>query len=176
VPEGRVRRRSLIACALLALAGAASAEAICAPGEAAPRVPGVLLDELVGWIATHTMYDVGVTWKNPPEIVFCGVGEIIDYEGRDLLVDPALRAAYDLPARRIHLVEPWSPDSLADRSVLLHELIHDVQLLNADWPCLAAPEWEAYRLQDLWLQEQGVTLPFDWPAIRRLSACPEAPG
>ena len=168
--------RDLIACALLALAQAVSADAPCGPGPAAQQVPEVLLDELVGWIATHTMYDVGVTWRDPPEIAFCTVGEIIAYEGRDLVVDPALRAAYDLPARRIHLVEPWSPDSLADRSVLLHELIHDVQLLNRDWPCLAAPEWEAYRLQDLWLQEQGVILPFDWPAIRRLSECPEAPG
>jgi hypothetical protein len=171
-----MRCRSLIACALLALAQAASAEATCAPGPLSPRVPEALFNELVGWIATHTMYDVGVTWKNPPEIVFCAVGDIIAYEGHDLLVDPALRAAYDLPARRIHLVEPWSPDSLADRSILLHELIHDVQLLNRDWPCLAAPEWEAYRLQDLWLQEQSVILPFDWPAIRRLSECPDAPG
>jgi hypothetical protein len=69
-------------------------------------------------------------------------------------------------------VQPWSPDSLVDRSVLLHELVHDVQLRNRDWDCTGAPEWEAYRLQDLWLQEHGVILPFDWPAIRRLSECP----
>jgi hypothetical protein len=54
----------------------------------------------------------------------------------------------------------------------LHELIHDVQLLNRDWDCAGSTEWEAYRLQDQWLQEQGVILPFDWPAIRRLSECP----
>ena len=171
-----MRRRSLVAFALLTLAGAASAEAPCAPADAAPRVPEVLFSELVGWIALHTMYDVGSTWRDPPEVIFCTVGDVIAYEGRDLLVDPALRAAYDLPARRIYLVEPWSSDSLVHRSVLLHELIHDVQLLNRDWPCLAAPEWEAYRLQDLWLQEQGVILPFNWPAIRRLSECPDAPG
>jgi hypothetical protein len=171
-----LRRTALIAALVLVLSGPGSAGETCAPGDGAPHLPAGLLDDLVGWIALHTMYDVGATWRDPPEIVFCAVGEIIAYEGRDLLVDPALRAAYDLPARRIHLVEPWSADGLVDRSILLHELIHDVQLLNRDWDCLAAPEWEAYRLQDLWLQEQGVILPFDWPAIRRLSQCPGEPG
>jgi hypothetical protein len=161
---------------MLALSGPVRAADTCAAGAETPRIPAGLLDALVGWIALHTMYDVRTTWTDPPAIVFCAPGETIPYEGRDLLVDPALRAAYDLPARRIHLVEPWSADSLIDRSILLHELIHDVQLLNRDWDCLGAPEWEAYRLQDLWLQEQGVILPFDWPSIRRLSQCPEEPG
>ena len=171
-----MHRRVLVATLALALAAGPATPGPCDVSGAAPRVPEALLDGLVGWIALHTMYDVGQTWRNPPEIVFCEVGEIIAYEGRGLLVDPALRAAYDKPARRIHLVEPWSADSLIDRSILLHELIHDVQLLNRDWPCIGAPEWEAYRLQDQWLQEQGVILPFDWPAIRRLSDCPEDPG
>lgn len=171
-----MHRRVLLAALALALAATPATAEPCDVSGTGLRVPEALLDGLVGWIALHTMYDVGRTWRDPPEIVFCEVGEIIAYEGRGLLVDPALRAAYDMPARRIHLVEPWSADGLIDRSILLHELIHDVQLLNRDWPCIGAPEWEAYRLQDQWLQEQGVILPFDWPAIRRLSDCPEDPG
>jgi hypothetical protein len=145
---------------------------ICPSDDGVPKVSQTLYADLVGWIALHTVYDVSRTWYEPPEIVFCSAGDIIAYEGRDVLVDPALRAAYDLPARRIHIVLPWSPDGLIDRSILLHELIHDVQLQNRDWDCVGAPEWEAYRLQDQWLQEQCVILPFDWPAIRRLSECP----
>ena len=174
-----MRRTGLIAAAALAVAlvaRGASPAAGCAAEDGAPDLPAGLFDELVGWIALHTMYDVSATWRDPPEIVFCDVGTTIDYEGRELLVDPALRAAYDLSERRIHIVQPWSPDSLVDRSVLLHELVHDVQLRNRDWDCKGVPEWEAYRLQDLWLQEQGVILPFDWPSIRRLSQCPEEPG
>ena len=152
--------------------GLANETSTCPTEDGFPQVEQALYADLVGWIALHTVYDVSRTWYDPPEIVFCVEGEIIDYEGRDLLVDPALRAAFDLPARRIHIVLPWSPDGLIDRSILLHELIHDVQLHNRDWDCLGAPEWEAYRLQDLWLQEHGVILPFDWPAIRHLSECP----
>lgn len=171
-----MRLETLILSVVLGMAGPASAGETCAGDVELPRVPEAVVAELVGWIARNTMYDMRTTWRDPPEIVFCSVGETIDYEGRDLLVDPALRAAYDLPARRIHLVEPWSADNLVDRSILLHELIHDAQLRDRDWDCLAAPEWEAYRLQDQWLQEQGVILPFDWPAIRRLSHCPDDPG
>lgn len=171
-----MRARIAIAVAFLGLAGMPASADTCALSDGGPRVPPALLDELVGWIAIHTMYDVGTTWRDPPEIAFCAVGGTIDYEGRELLVDPALRAAFDLPSRTIHIVEPWAADSLIDRSILLHELIHDVQLLNRDWECIGAPEWEAYRLQDKWLQERGVSLPFDWPAIRRLSTCPEPPG
>jgi hypothetical protein len=170
------RQMQVFAAVALALAGERGVADVCADLVDAPRPSPALLDELVGWIALNTMYDVATTWQEPPEIVFCAVGETIDYEGRDLLVDPALEAAYDLPARRIHIVEPWSEDNLIDRSILLHELIHDVQLMNREWDCIGAPEWEAYRLQDKWLQERGVRLPFDWPAIRRLSECPPDPG
>lgn len=163
---------AFVALAMSAAGALAEPASTCPSTDAPPAVPAGLVGELVGWIALHTMYDVSATWRDPPRIVFCEVGETIDYEGRDLLVDPALRAAYDMTARHIHIVLPWSPDSLVDRSVLLHELIHDVQLGNREWDCIGAPEWEAYRLQDLWLQEHGVVLPFDWPSIGRLSQCP----
>jgi hypothetical protein len=146
----------------------------CPSNQAVPTVTPSLYADLVGWIALNTSYDVSQTWYDPPEIVFCSVGDVVNYEGRDLLVDRALRAVYDLPDRRITIALPWSPDGLFDRSLLLHELIHDVQHQNREWDCIGEPEWEAYRLQDKWLQENGAFLPFDWSMIRRLSNCPEA--
>lgn len=140
------------------------------------EIPATLLNDLVGWIARNTDYDVSLTYRSPPAIIFCEVGDTVTYEGAGLIVDPALRAAYDLRDRRIHLVAPWSSENPFDVSVLLHELIHDVQLANRVWDCIGAPEFEAYWLQDKWLAERGIRPGFDWGAIRMLSRCPSQEG
>lgn len=140
--------------------------------KALPLVTKAILDELVGWIAIHTSYDVSVTYRNPPTITFCEVGDTVEYEDRNILIDETLRAAYDAQDRHIHIVLPWSGDEIYDRSVLLHELIHDVQLQNREWECIGAPEWEAYHLQDKWLREHGIYHDFDWLVIYMLSRCP----
>ena len=139
------------------------------PGPAVNRSD---LDRLIGWIALRTDYDLRAVFRDPPEIVFCQVGEFVDYEVDEILVDEILAAAYDLSRRRIYLVQPWSANDPFDLSVLLHELIHVVQLDNRDWPCPGAPEWEAYTLQSLWLMDQGLIPNFDWNTIRQLSECP----
>ena len=138
-----------------------------------PLVTQEVLDELVGWIALHTVYDVSATYRDPPLVTFCDIGETVRYEGSDLLIDETLRAAYDASDRHIHIVLPWRAEDTFDRSVLLHELIHDVQLLNRDWDCIGAPEWEAYKLQDRWLREHGIAHDFDWLVIYMLSRCPK---
>ncbi len=144
--------------------------------DAAFLVPRTLYDQLVGWIALHTFYDVLELYKAPPSLSFCKVGDLVAYEGRDLLVEPALQAAYDVDRRHIYLVHPWSVFDLFDQSVLLHELIHDAQLSNRDWDCPGAPELEAYLLQDQWLVQHGIAYNFDWSAILRRSTCPDDTG
>ena len=139
------------------------------------QVPDVigeeLFKELIGWIAMNTTYDLVSAYSDPPTLSFCAVGEIITYEQSDLLVDPILLAAFDRERRHIFLTQPWSPLSYFDQSVLLHELIHDVQLQNREWDCVGAPELEAYRLQDKWLFEHNIMHRFNWPMITRLSLC-----
>jgi hypothetical protein len=130
------------------------------------------LDKLIGWIALKTDYDLSSVYHNPPEIFFCDVGDVIDYEAEGLLVDDLLAAAYDHSRSRIILVQPWTASDPYDLSVLLHEVIHAVQLDNRDWPCVGAPEWEAYSLQALWLAEHGIVPDFDWGFIFNLSLCP----
>ncbi|NNJ66639.1 MAG: hypothetical protein HKP54_01245 [Boseongicola sp.] len=130
------------------------------------------LNLLIGWIALKTEYDLTSVYRNPPEIVFCDVGDVVDYEAEGLLVDELLSATYDLSRRRITLVQPWTAEDPYDLSVLLHEVIHAVQLDNRDWPCIGAPEWEAYNLQALWLAEHGVLPVFDWDFVFTLSQCP----
>lgn len=146
---------------------------MCPVTSAAPVVPSGVFNELVSWIAIHTMYDVSELYRTPPEISFCTEGDWITVEGLELRVEPELDAAYSLPDRVIHLVAPWSPDDPYDRSILLHEFVHVVQLSNRDWPCTGAPELEAYMLQASYLKEHGIKADFDWPSIFLLSVCPQ---
>mgnify|MGYP001817966097 CR=1 FL=1 len=141
-----------------------------------PAVTRSDLDKLIGWIALKTDYDLSSVYRDPPEIVFCQVGEVVDYETEGLLVDEILAAAYDFSRRRIYLVRPWTAVEPFDLSVLLHELIHAAQLDNRNWPCPGAPELEAYTLQSIWLQEQGIIRGFDWSTIHKLSQCPTGTG
>jgi hypothetical protein len=168
-----MRTAAILLVLWLAQSALAAEDDLCPSDAPTPEVPAALLTELTGWIALHTMYDVRQLAADPPEIRFCAVGAMIDYEGADLRVEPELRAAYDLPNRVVHLVLPWSAENPIHRSVLLHELVHDVQLSNRDWDCVGEPEWEAYTLQALYLEALGIHPRFDWAAIRRLSTCPQ---
>ncbi len=131
-----------------------------------------LIDSLLDWVELNTQYDVSQTRNDPPIVDFCTVGELIEYEGQQIIVDSHLNAAFDSQRRRINIVGQWDPHSVRDQSILLHELVHDVQLQNRKWICLQQPEWEAYKLQDAWLQEHGEDSGFDWLYIYFLSRCP----
>ena len=138
-----------------------------------PTLPSAaLVAELLHWIDAATSYDIAAALANPPEISFCSKGESIRYEDDILIVPNDLRAAYDWPNRRILLVQPWSADNPRDRSALLHELVHHVQLLNRGFDCPQASEWETYKLQDAWLTENDVESGFDWLLIYMASRCP----
>ena len=61
------------------------------------------------------------------------------------MVEPHLRAAYDLKSRVIYLVAPWRASRIEDQGILLHELIHDVQFRARKWDCLQQPEYESLQ-------------------------------
>ncbi len=63
---------------------------------------------------------------------------------------------------------PWRDSDVRDVSTLLH----DIQFSSHPWPCQCQAEWEAYKLQEAWLAEQGPSSGFDWPQIFLLSRCP----
>ena len=136
-----------------------------------PSVSEEILSELIRWIGNRTDYDISRTLHHLPTVSFCDPKTEISYEGETIIVDPMIGAAYDMEVRHIHLVRPWSPSNTRDLSTLLHELIHDIQYLNRTWSCNGEPEWEAYKLQEAWLEEQGVQSDFNWPLILLLSRC-----
>ncbi len=166
-----LRTLAILICLMLYLPVPAGAQP---PGDCAdPAVPSAeLIQELTRWIGAQTGYDITRTLADPPRVSFCDTGQTIIYEDQTLIVDPGLRAAYDLSDRHIYLVLPWDAANPKDVSALLHELIHDVQLINRDWPCVGAPEWQAYKLQETWLAERGIDPGFDWLHIYMYSRCP----
>ena len=130
-----------------------------------------LIVSLTDWIAQHTPYDVSLTAATPPLIRFCRMGEAIRYEGKVVVVEPYLQAAYDLKSRIIYLVAPWHASRIEDQAILLHELIHDVQFSARKWDCLQQPEYEAYSLHAKWLEEHGLAAPFDLSQVFIRSRC-----
>ena len=131
-----------------------------------------LLRELMAWIADRTGYDAAKAAINTPEILFCQAGDRIAYDRQHLLVQPDDHGLYDPVLRRIYLVAPWSENSDWDVSILVHELVHHVQFSVRDWDCPNQAELQAYRLQDAWLAERGLTGDFDWAQITLQSRCP----
>jgi hypothetical protein len=142
-----------------------------APSEVTEPPDRQLVMALTDWIARHTHYDVTLTLTRPPRIRFCKRGHPIDYEGRQVMVEPNLQAAYDLTSRTIHLVTPWNASRIEDQGILLHELIHDVQFNARAWDCLQQPEYEAYSLHAKWLKEHSLPVPFDLTQIFIWSRC-----
>ena len=130
--------------------------------------PDLVID-LLGWIAASTNYD---TSSEPPEITFSQIGDTIPYDSGTAVISDTLHGAYDPLNSRIILVRPWDVADPRDLSVLLHELVHHVQLTNRSYECPQAPEWEAYKLQAAYLTENGIASEFDWLQIYFLSKCP----
>ncbi|MEX1236066.1 MAG: DUF6647 family protein [Roseovarius sp.] len=81
-----------------------------------------------------------------------------------------LRGLYDPDRAEILLTTPWDPGDAQDVSVLLHELVHHRQAPHP-WYCPAAQELPAYRLQDAWLQEQGLRANVNWLAVVLDAGC-----
>lgn len=158
--------------AFLSVASVAAMDARPAfPDTRACPVPRPVVAGLLDWIAEHTDYDTAITANDLPIAVVCAVGDVIDYAHEATIVDEGINGLYDFEDRRIYLIEPWEIGDLRDRSVLLHELVHAVQLDNREWDCIGAPEWEAYKLQEAWLAEHGLDADFDWMRIYFQSRC-----
>jgi hypothetical protein len=86
-------------------------------------------------------------------IMFFGAAE--GFEGMTPL------ALYGREVRILYLSNRLTFDNLIDQSILLHELVHHMQVINAaPIECREAQEALAYRLQVVWLREHGVADPY----------------
>lgn len=141
------------------------------PGERSEPAVQSLSVDLMSWIGRHSDYDVAAYLEHPPRVSFCECGDTIVYEGRPIVIHEAVRGIYDKEVKSVTLVRPWTTDDLLDIGTLLHELVHFVQYESRSWSCWHETEWEAYKLQDLWLAQHGVDAGFNWTEIYLLSRC-----
>ena len=86
-------------------------------------------------------------------------------------------ALYARDQHILFLADELALDNLLDQSILLHELVHHMQVSNdIDFDCREVTERQAYRLQADWLREHGVVQPYAFMGILQAQidglACP----
>jgi hypothetical protein len=118
-----------------------------------------LADEHIRWIAGKT------GWKTVarPQIETRSESELATmFFGGTTGSDSAGPLA--LYAREQHVVflsDRLVFNALSDESILLHELVHHLQVANGiHFECREAEEGQAYRLQIDWLKEHGIQDPY----------------
>ncbi len=132
---------------------------------------------LIGWIAANS----NLAAADTPRIQLVPKHEMSElYFGAKKANEFYRLEAFYLPAKAtIYLPDIWRLTELRDKSVLLHELVHHVQMSNnVKVSCMAALERQAYDLQFRWLREQGIKDPYELIGtnvltVLILTACPE---
>ena len=117
---------------------------------------------LIAWIVAKT----GLVAPEPPRIVLIPAQQIVQMCGGTARP----QAIYKIEERTIYLREDWTPDTLLNKAVLLHELTHHVlKMNNVQAKCERAHEADCYHLELAWLREQGVEDPYAFLEINELA-------
>lgn len=140
-------------------------------GQIDPSALTELQAELLRWIGDHSPYDVSGLFDQLPALAFCDHGATYIYKGKPMHFGERLAGVYDDVDEQICLAKPWDIDNKRHQSVLLHELIHFVQFRSKGWFCPQKTEWEAYKLQEAWMRENGMEPNFNWAFILLESSC-----
>ncbi len=78
----------------------------------------------------------------------------------------------------IYLANTWKNDDVLDQSILVHELVHHLQMENhIQLECWGRYEVQAYELQIRWLRARGIEDPYRLlhatrATIESLAECP----
>jgi hypothetical protein len=143
----------------------ASARAVSGqPVSVSPAKPVPVESELMKAVAAWLSADFGLPITELPNVEFVGKEQMIalrhrgvpsDHmnEGRDIL------AVYDDDARTIYLPQGWTGRTVAEASILVHEMVHHAQNLGGmKTECPQAREKLAYEAQQRWLGRFGTGL------------------
>jgi hypothetical protein len=174
------------ALASLAMVGASLAQTVEGPNEVPmqsvieqprdqidARPTSAFLSEISNWLAAN--FDLP-TIHELPRIGFAKPLQLVSmrYKGmlpeawrEDSINDPAVQAAvhrevvavYNDTTRTIFLPNSWTGKTVAEQSVLVHEMVHHLRnLAKLKYDCPAAREKLAYQAQDQWLKRFGQDL------------------
>jgi hypothetical protein len=128
-----------------------------APAAAEPLQPPPLLDTIALWLEIN--FDLPAAQKHP-RLATLPAAELVEMRyGSESSVSPGeVVAVYD-DNGTIYFTEGWTGDSPAQLSVLVHEMVHHLQI-SADmrFACPGEREAVAYRAQEAWLELFGMNL------------------
>jgi hypothetical protein len=129
----------------------------------------------INWIIQQTGWPTADT---PPIKItsFAHLRELSGLSSDAEWIRPA--AFYSKSEHLIYLADSWNTDDLVDQSILVHELVHHLQLEDhIQFACWGRYEAQAYQLQIQWLRTQGVKDPHSLlhaskTSIETLAECP----
>jgi hypothetical protein len=139
----------------------------------ARRPTQAFLTEVVRWLAAT--FDLPAI-HNHPQIEFAPPMKLVAmrYKGKlpeawreDSIRDPAVQAliqrevvaVYNDATQTIYLPGTWNGGTMAEQSVLVHEMVHHLQNVGKlKYECPAAREKLAYAAQSEWLKQDGLDL------------------
>lgn len=128
-----------------------------------------IVEELDAWLDGYS--DLPRSSEPLHQIALIEPGSEVPYEGQMTHLDSTVRGVYDAETATIYLVRPWFGDTARDRSVLLHEMVHHRQSSAQHWYCPQAMEWDAYLLQEDYLNAYDQTGGFNWGWVVLASSC-----
>jgi hypothetical protein len=154
--------------------------ALVSPAMADPQIAGMTsphqtqailntMEELDLWLDAYT--DLPRSQVPLARIALVPPGAEILYEGQMTQIEHSVRGVYDAESATIYLVRQWYGETAFDRSVLLHEMVHHRQATARHWYCPQAMEWDAYLLQERYLNAHDETGDFNWAWVLLASSC-----
>lgn len=122
------------------------------------RTPPTILDFISVWLQSEYQLE---SPSSHPEIVAMPSAELVARRyGEGVDADPnEVVALYDAQSTAILVSDAWTGESVAEISILVHEMVHHLQQDAATvFACPAERERLAYRAQDDWLKLFGQDL------------------
>lgn len=154
---------SILAFAFITLLGSFSPHPAHAGTEI---VPYSTVRPLMEWVSNKT----GIFIQFVPA-VFVSREMMVAKIGDPQRLSAMARALY-VPNQVVIDEEFWDAEDTRTVSFLLHELVHHAQYVSGKrYQCNNAKEWEAYRLQNEWLAEQGLDAAVDEEWIAHMADC-----